>query len=152
MVYEEQGSPEEIERRRRKHPAWFSDWLLPVRYNYCIQIDEESMRSLLSPEEDRPWVKIIKADWKPREKEPPQFVPGPGWVMETRGKFKDVEYDKFFTEEDDEEFPPIEGCTDQDVGWMKMWSLGLMPGIYANLINPDIWEIVYTRPAGISDG
>ncbi|KAK7985694.1 hypothetical protein PG988_003316 [Apiospora saccharicola] len=152
MVHEEHGSPEEIERRKQKTPLWFDDWLLPVRYNYCIQIDEDSMRSILSSEDDRPWVKIIKADWKPREREPTHFVPGQGWVMEIRGRYKDVEYDKFHTEEDDEEYPPIEGCTDEDVGWVKMWYLSLMPGIYTDFICPYNWETVYVRPPGISDG
>ncbi|KAK8008110.1 hypothetical protein PG991_010661 [Apiospora marii] len=152
MLHKEQGSPEEIGRRKREPPFWFSDWLLPVRYNYCIQIDEDSMRSLLSTEEKRPWVYIIKADWKPRERESTRYVHGPGWIMEIPGKYKGVEGDDFYGSEDDEEYSPIEGCTDEDVGWMKVWVLGLMPGIYANLISLDIWEITYTRPPRISDG
>lgn len=123
-----------------------------MRCNYCIQIDEDSMRSLLSTEEDGPWVKIIKAQWEPRGREPSQFVPGPGWIVDVPGKYKGVEGDDFYGSEDDEEYPPIEGCTDQDVGWMKVWFLGLMPVIYAHFISPDLWEIIYTRPPRISNG
>ncbi|KAK8123115.1 hypothetical protein PG984_011785 [Apiospora sp. TS-2023a] len=149
MVQEEQGPPEETQRRKQKPPTWFTDWEVPVRYNFCIQVDEDSLRSFDS--EWNPWVKLIKRDWKPREKEPSQFVPGPGWIMEIRGRYNDVEYDEFHTEEDDEEYPPIEGCTDEDVGWAKVRLLGLMPAMYVKLRNPNIWSIQYYRPPDLPE-
>lgn len=49
---------------------------------------------------------------------------------DNEGEFDDVE--------DEEEYPAIEGCTDEDAGWMKVQLVGLMPDFYANLRDPNL--------------
>ncbi|KAI0907581.1 hypothetical protein F4823DRAFT_626205 [Ustulina deusta] len=151
-VHEEQGSQEEI--RSRKHESSPCDWGWPVRYGFCIQIDEASMRSVISEEGER-WVNLIKRDWEPREatrqqqQQQQQHETGPTRVVESPGEHGDDE-GEFIDDEDEEEYPAIEGCTDHDVGWMKVQLVGLMPDFYTGLRDPDLWYIPYIRPPGIA--
>ncbi|XDG02513.1 hypothetical protein ABKA04_002128 [Annulohypoxylon sp. FPYF3050] len=145
MLHEEQGSPEEIQNRRQEAPS--QDWGFPVRYGFCVQVDEASMRSVISEEGER-WVKLIKGDWESREvtgqqqqeheTRPENMAEGQSQDNDDEGEFSDVE--------DDEEYPAIEGCTDEDVGWMKVQLVGLMPDFYANLRDPNLWHVQYIRP------
>jgi len=52
-------------------------------------------------------------------------------------------------EGDSQVFPEIEGCTENDVGWMKTSIWSLMPSDYNSLRDPDYWKIVYWRPPGV---
>ncbi|KAK7962860.1 uncharacterized protein PG986_003685 [Apiospora aurea] len=147
MLHEEQGSQEEIQTRQQQASPWDRGW--PVRYGFCIQIDEASMRSIIS-DEDEPWVNIIKGDWKPREvaRQQQQQLTGSGWTMEIPGGRNEDE-GEFTDDEGDREYPPVEGCTEEDVGWMKVRLVGLMTGLYTNLRDPDYWDVPYTRPPDI---
>lgn len=143
MVHEEQGSQEEIQSRRQD-PS-LRDWGLPVRYGFCIQVDEASMRSVISEEGER-WVNVVKRDWEPWEAtRQQQHGTMPGRTVESQGEHNDDE-GEFTDDEDDEEYPAIEGCTDEDVGWIKTQLVGLMPDFYADLRDPNSWHIQYVRP------
>ncbi|KAI1114377.1 hypothetical protein F5Y14DRAFT_175525 [Nemania sp. NC0429] len=146
MLHEEQGSQEDIQSRRQE--ASPQDWGLPVRYGFCIQIDEASMRSITSDEGER-WVNLIKGDWEPRDAAIRQHKADPGKAMESLGEHEDNE-GKSFDVENDEEFPAIEGCTEEDVGWMKVQLVGFMPDFYANLRDPNLWHVQYIRPPDIA--
>ncbi|KAL9618372.1 MAG: hypothetical protein Q9160_006880 [Pyrenula sp. 1 TL-2023] len=144
MVHEEQGSQEEIQSRKHEAPPGVYE--LPVRYRFCIAIDEASMRSVISEEGER-WVKLIKGDWKPWEvtrQKQQHLETGPDGIAESLGEHPDLVAE--IEAEGEEEFPAIEGCTDEDVGWMRVQLVGLMPSSYANLRDPDHWDIVYIRP------
>ncbi|KAK8043415.1 hypothetical protein PG993_005845 [Apiospora rasikravindrae] len=146
IVHEEQGSPREIRGRQHKPPP--GDWLLPVRYRFCIQINEASMRSFI-PEQGEPWVKIIKSDWDPSEartqrRQPPNET-GLGRTVEMCEHDNDHEGD-FTDDNEEEEYPDMEGCKEEDVGWMKVQLTGLMPDMYADLRSPNLWDIQYIRP------
>ncbi len=156
MLHVEQGSQEEIQSRRHEAPP--RDWGLPVRYGFCVQVDEDSMRSVIA-DGGEPWVKLIKGDWEPREatmqqqqqhQQLQQQETEPGSLVESQGAHSDDEADFIDDDEDDEEYPAIEGCTDQDVGWMKVQLVGLMPDLYASLRDPNLWHVQYMRPPEIA--
>ncbi|KAI8945178.1 hypothetical protein F4801DRAFT_569309 [Xylaria longipes] len=46
--------------------------------------------------------------------------------------------------------PAIEGCTDEDVGWMNVQLVGLMMDFYANVRDPNLWHVQYIRPPDIA--
>ncbi|KAI1733516.1 hypothetical protein F4680DRAFT_454891 [Xylaria scruposa] len=146
MLHEEQGLQEDIQSRRQE--ASPQDWGLQVRYGFCIQIDETSMRSITSDEGER-WVKLIKGDWEPRDAAMQQHKTDPGNAMESLGEHEDNKGESIDVE-DDEEFPAIEGFTEKDVGWMKVQLVGLMPDFYANLRDPNLWNVQYIRPPDIA--
>jgi len=142
MVHEEQGSREEIESRRQEAPPW--DSRLPLRYRFCIQVDEASLQSVIL-EEGEGWVKLIKGDWESREatrQQQQQRETGPKVIAEDEGEFTN--------DEDDEEYPAIEGCIEEDVGWMKVQLKSVMPDFYVNLRDPNAWHTEYRRPPDVA--
>lgn len=64
------------------------------RYSYCLQITQDTLDSVLAGE-DRGFIRLIRRNWE--------------------------EYDPYYDREmiKDEE-QAIEGCTLEDVGWMKV--------------------------------
>lgn len=142
MVHEEQGSREEIESRRQEAPPW--DSRMPLRYRFCIQVEEASLQSVIS-EEGGGWVKLIKADWESREatrQQQQRHETGPEVVAEDEAEFTD--------DEDDEEYPAIEGCSEEDVGWMKVQLKSVMPDFYVNLRDLNAWHTEYRRPPDVA--
>ncbi|KAF7510980.1 hypothetical protein GJ744_005526 [Endocarpon pusillum] len=140
MVHEEQGSREEIESRRQEASPW--DWRLPLRYRFCIQVDEASLQSVIS-EDGEGWVKVIKGDWESTEatrQQQQQHETGPEMMAEDEGEFTE--------DEDDEEYPAVEECTEEDVGWVKV-QLNVMLGFYVNQRDPNLWHITYRRPPDV---
>ena len=43
-------------------------------------------------------------------------------------------------------FEEIEGCMEQDVGWMRVSAKHVMVGMYHNLLDPDARYTEYKRP------
>ncbi|KAI7466088.1 hypothetical protein KC357_g7469 [Hortaea werneckii] len=77
------------------------------RYRYFIQVDEEALQSVLSaPECDMyggGYVDFVDSQWEPM------------------GEEEDEDEDEYaLCAEDRETFDSIEGCTEEDVGWMKI--------------------------------
>lgn len=52
--------------------------------------------------------------------------------------------------EEDEGKDVIEGCTQNDVGWMKVPVDGLAPRTYSMLGMSGGWETCYVRPPGVA--
>lgn len=69
--------------------------ILLQRYTYCLQITQDVSESVLNDEEDRGFVRLIRRDWE-----------------------EDDPYDH--GERIDDVKEAIEGCTLEDVGWMKV--------------------------------
>lgn len=44
------------------------------------------------------------------------------------------------------EYPPIEGLTDYDVGWVRIDADVAIPHMYLVLENPAEWRMMYVRP------
>lgn len=104
-----------------------------ARYRYCIHIDETSIRSVLDESQD--WhVNIINRDWIPEDEEEPVL-----------NEWDDEEADD---EVEPEVWPPIDGCTEEDVGWFKGGRGVLLDG-YVTLCSPNVWYWYYRRPPQI---
>ncbi|GIJ86743.1 hypothetical protein Asppvi_005638 [Aspergillus pseudoviridinutans] len=97
---------------------------LSQRYRYCLQITQDVMDSVLTDEEEGGFVRLIRRDWE--EYEP---------------------YDHGERIEDEEE--AIEGCTLENVGWIKVPFDGVMvyPWYY---LRGGGWATEYRRPPKIA--
>lgn len=50
-------------------------------------------------------------------------------------------------DEPDLSYEPLEGCREEEVGWVKMPTSRLVPEVYGQLTADDsIWYVYYTRP------
>ncbi|KAL2756602.1 hypothetical protein ACRALDRAFT_1062330 [Sodiomyces alcalophilus JCM 7366] len=108
------------------------------RYIFFIEVDAESLRSIVYDRDPSdPWdlghVNFINSEWEPQ---------GPPESEEERLAMLD-----------DEPLPPIDGCTDEDVGWMKLKtsSLGISFHLAATYYVEDTWHYDYKRPPAIVD-
>nr|OQO02082.1 hypothetical protein B0A51_18457 [Rachicladosporium sp. CCFEE 5018] len=102
------------------------------RYNYFIQVDEHALNSVVSPTERDPLrsglVKFVDARWRPLA----ELLPG---QIEER--------------KPEDELEAIDGCTDENVGWML-----ISPGIIGadfyeasySFSFMDAWYVYYVRP------
>lgn len=111
------------------------DMGLSPRYRYCIQVDAEALHSVVQlappPEEDDisdiGWVKLIDKNWF-LQSEHPLFRDRP---------------------RDPEVYKPIEGITQEDVGWVKCRYWTVMVLMYVLLENPNGWVLNYARPPAV---
>ena len=98
-----------------------------------MHVDETSLRSVLADAED--WhINIINKTWTPEDEED---LVGDEWDDEEADE--DVE---------PEVWTPIEGCTEEDVGWFKGGRSVLLER-YATLCSPNAWYWYYRRPPQI---
>jgi hypothetical protein len=104
------------------------------RYRYCIQVDADALVSCVhggpSPPDCRleqaGWVKVVDKNWIPRHESP---------VYAERRRDPHA-YD----------FEPIEGVTEEHVGWLKCPLSAVMTEYYHLLRDRNSWTIVYRRP------
>ncbi|KAJ5187492.1 hypothetical protein N7449_010486 [Penicillium cf. viridicatum] len=94
------------------------------RYRYCLQITQDVLDSVLTDENEAGFVRLIRRDWE-------EYDP----------------YDGGDRLEDEHE--AIEGCTLEDVGWIKVPFDGVMvvPWYY---LRGGGWETEYHRPPKIA--
>ncbi|OJJ69571.1 hypothetical protein ASPBRDRAFT_182601 [Aspergillus brasiliensis CBS 101740] len=97
------------------------------RYRFFIMVDQEALDSILSTSEDGlngGFVRLVNAEWKPEELDE---------ELAERGGPPPPE-------------EPLEGCTEEDVGWMKVrWRGSQVPG-YEQLGDSFMWDLYYSRP------
>jgi hypothetical protein len=102
------------------------------RYRFFIMVDQEAMESVLSaPEDDDEtgFVRLVYAEWELEVPDEEDIANG------------DV----------DEPEEPLEGCTQHDVGWMRLcWRSVELPG-FQKMLEWDDWEAYYARPPEIGD-
>ena len=107
------------------------------RYRYCIQVDAEALDSCVhdgppppdSRLEQASWVKVVDKNWIPR-RENPVFA----------GRRSDPHaYD----------FEPLEGVTEEHIGWLKCPLSAVMPEYYHLFRDLNGWSIVYRRPPAV---
>lgn len=120
------------------------------RYNYCIHVDAEAMRSVLEtndnngkPSPNNPghntsaYVNLIRAD--------------ESWQLPDYSSFNWAEWEARVESEEEREGiddgeSEIEGSRLSDIGWMKVSVDMLYPDLYSNLVNNDDWENLLCRP------
>lgn len=102
------------------------------RYRFFIMVDQEAMESVLSAAEDdyeTGFVRMVNAEWKPEVLDEEDIANGDVPPPEE----------------------PLEGCTEKDVGWMKVcWGYVELPGFH-KIRDWEDWEAYYTRPPEIAD-
>lgn len=105
------------------------------RYRFFITVDQEAMESVLNTavgeyeEYELGHVRMINAEWK--------------WTYVPEEDPED--------EPEVEEFEPLEGCPEDDVGWMNIrWRIVQLPGFY-KMKEIDDWQTHYARYPGIAD-
>jgi len=107
-----------------------------ARYNFCIQVDEASLRSVVydappPPEPDATktgWVKLINKNWLQIEENP---LAQPDW-------------------EDLCDYEPIEGVTERDVGWMKVTYWNVMLEYFYEEEGLNGWRSDFCRPPEVA--
>ena len=114
------------------------------RYEYCLQVDQQSLESIIDPgrrevrekADIEGYLNLVDADWG---------------ISDNAKRAAELYIEN--PEEDDpldEGEEAINGCKLHDVGWMKVAVSGLMPGGYAKL-RMGSWEENYTRPPAIGE-
>ncbi|KAI6818701.1 hypothetical protein KC332_g9099 [Hortaea werneckii] len=144
VVHREQGSQKEIEARGGS--SNFLDYKNSARYRFCIQIDEASLQSIVSSEgeirPDEAWVNSIEADWDL----------GAAAAQREEDKIMHVEdgLDPEDFEDEEPVFPEIDGCTEENVGFMRVHFMDLIPEMYHLLGDPDAIDYLYIRPPALA--
>lgn len=118
------------------------NYLLNIpRYNYFIYIDEPALRSVVHGHPDdyweEGWVDLVRACWKPQG--PPVYTEEQIAALEALGGVHD----------EDDVHDPIEGCTEEDVGWMRMVSGMMNSEFYEAIYGVNSWYVFYQRPPEI---
>lgn len=116
-----------------------------VRYRLCVQIDDAALQSIISPAgveyTGEAWVNIVEADWDPE-------------VSAAQREYEKVRHVRngLDLEDFDDEvkvFPEIDGCTEQDVGWMKVPYQDLISEFYSSMMEYNAFKQYYVRPPDI---
>ena len=142
-VREEQGTHREISARGGNPES--DGNRLPFRYNYCVQVDETSLQSIISTDPKdvfgEAWVNVIHANW---DLEAIQR-------LREESRLDEVEWDLApeLCDDSGDVYPPIEGCTEEDVGWMRVYYGTVIPRLVSLLGDSSNWDIVYWRPPDI---
>ncbi|KAM5467095.1 hypothetical protein MauCBS54593_005715 [Microsporum audouinii] len=104
------------------------------RYEYFIQVDEAALQSI----KEAP--------------QPPEYDFGEGYVNFIDATWKPLAEHAAYTddpiEDNDEIFEPIDGCSEENVGWMRIRTTLIGPEFYIAISPPpnDIWYAFYKRP------
>jgi hypothetical protein len=116
--------------------------MVAARYKLCVQVDEAALQSIVSAEEElfegEAWVNLIVGDWEPetaaaqREQEKIDYA---RWGLDPEVYELEVEV-----------FPGIDGCTEENVGWMKVHYQSLIPKCYATMMDQNGFNHNYVRP------
>jgi hypothetical protein len=108
------------------------------RYTSFIQVDEEALQSMID-EWGQPHLKgtghvnLVRAHWKSMKKQ----------------REEDGEDECLEEEQGDHE--PIDGCCEEDVGWMKIASTMVDANFYVEMNEPPpFWYLNYRRPPDIA--
>lgn len=101
------------------------------RYRLFVMVDQEALESVVSaPDDDEEagFVRLVNGEWEPEELSEDE-------LEENNGSLPEEE--------------PLEGCTQHDVGWMKVLYRDVEAQGFVNLSDPFGWENYYSRPPEI---
>jgi hypothetical protein len=106
-----------------------------ARYNYFIQVDEEALRSVLSPPEfswnSFGFVNFVDSRWKP---------------------MSDEDYYRGMDPEDLEVCDEIDGCCRENVGWMRITPMLMISTEWYGAVGGFAgggWYVFYLRPPAV---
>jgi len=115
-----------------------AQWANTARYKYCIMVDEEALQSVLDiPPEDvegynnTGFVVLVNGRWEPR------FL-------------SEEELEGYNSPPQENSFEPVQGCTLEDVGWMKVCYDRAQIVASAFMRDGFDWEAQYRRPPEIT--
>lgn len=117
----------------------YSTYSIP-RYNYFVHVDDDALRSVVYEAPQPPeldlncfgYVNLVKADWVS--------------IKEKLTADEMADEDLYF----EYLYEPIDGCCEEDVGWMRVPSINLSPGFYDAMHDlGDAWYHFYKRPPEI---
>lgn len=121
------------EEQIARQPGDYDPPVIP-RFRFFIKVDQEALDSMVkSPPVETRWldgafVKLVDGHWEPL------------------GEDKQAKDD----DEEREKLQPIEGCTEEDVGWMCIVPDMIDSSFYNTLTgDPNVWFIFYERPPSI---
>jgi hypothetical protein len=89
------------------------------RYNYFIHVDEEALQSVLAAPVRDPY--------------------GKGFVNFVDSRWKPMGSERYGEVEDEEKLDLIDGCTEENIGWMKIASV---------MIDTELYDAAFTFPGG----
>lgn len=117
----------------------------PPRYRYFVQIDEESLRSIIDDPNNaqgmmRRWgyVNYVDGWWKS--------------LSEAYAENQDPQLKEDIEGELEEGYEPIDGCLEGNVGWMMLDTIDMSPSFYHYIwgFPEETWYLCYQRPPGIA--
>lgn len=126
-----------------------------IRYQYCIHVDSKAVESVLAATDvyEGAFVNLLQVTHLPDAVDIPQPDPKESYTSEDDNEERGNQKERpTYVGADDPKpstFPPLEGCTDWDVGWAKFEIEDLLPDLLVTLRNPDRWEMKYVRPPGL---
>jgi hypothetical protein len=122
------------------------------RYRYFIQVDEQALQSVLdAPESDfyeGGFINFVDSRWKPLGDRPSRScIDG----IEDGDEDEVIEDDEEVIEDEDEDevFDPIDGCTEENVGWMRLAATTVVgTEFYVSVFDypGGGWYVSYKRP------
>jgi hypothetical protein len=116
-----------------------------VRYRLCVAVDEAALQSVVSAKGEsrigNAWMNLIEGDWGPED--------AAAQPEETKIQYLENGLDLEDWDDEVETFPEIDGCTEENVGWMKVCYQDLVPLLYSSLMDNNAFEELYVRPPGI---
>jgi hypothetical protein len=116
-----------------------------VRYRLCVAVDEAALQSVVSAKGEsrigNAWMNLIEGDWGPED--------AAAQPEETKIQYLENGLDLEDWDDEVETFPEIDGCTEENVGWMKVCYQALVPLLYSSLMDNNAFEELYVRPPGI---
>lgn len=110
------------------------------RYNYFIRVDREALNSVDSApasQDAKPWAN--NAGWV-------DFIDAT-WTSE----LDDVGSETEEVDMPDLDFEPIEGCREEDVGWMKVPAERICTELHSLFDRHQIWNVLYKRPPEVAE-
>jgi len=109
------------------------------RYRYFIQVDEEALQSVLAAPKDDfhegGFINFVDSRWKPMGDRPSRSC-----ISDNRD-IEGADEDEVAEDEgEDEVFDPIDGCTEENVGWMRLAA--------ATVVGTEFYVGVFDYPGG----
>jgi hypothetical protein len=109
---------------RDQHGRFWYD----AQFRYFIQVDSQSLQDLQDWGWDGGSVNLIDADWQSITERWP---------------------DEDFSDDGELSYEPVEGCTEEHVGWMMIAGPAISAKLWGDEMYDTLWYVYYRRPGDI---